>query len=106
MDTYRFKCRVGDDGILNLKVPVNVENGEVEVLVVVQPLESKPFPQKPGQEPPRAYEPWTEDEERQLMELYHAETDTRIIAEKLGRRPRAIEARVLKILARGSNDKR
>ena len=112
MDIYRFKSCADDDGILNLRVPLNAGTAEVEVVVIVHPLEPQkvPKPKQRGAVPeyvakaretsPRAFEPWTEDEERQLMEMYHAENDIRVIAQKLGRRPRAIEARVLKVLRR------
>jgi|SRR5690606_24705062 len=112
MDIYRFKSYADEDGLLNLRVPLNAGTGEVEVVVIVHPVEP-PKGQKPKQRgavpdyvakaretSPRAFEPWTEEEERQLMEMYHAEMDIQVIAQTLGRRPRAIEARVLKVLSR------
>lgn len=116
VDIYRFKSCADDDGILTLRVPLNAGTAEVEVVIIVHPLEQQKgqTPKQRGAVPeyvakaretsPRAFEPWTEDEERQLMEMYHAETDIRVIAQTLGRRPRAIEARVLKVLSRDQEE--
>jgi hypothetical protein len=40
METIKVKTHVGTDGILKLEVPVGVSNMDLEVLVVVQPLET------------------------------------------------------------------
>ncbi len=46
------------------------------------------------QEHPRAYEPWTADEERQLEQLHSSGVDIPEIAARLGRRPGAIQSRL------------
>ena len=38
METLKLKTHVGEDGVLKLEVPTNQRNRELEVLVVVQPL--------------------------------------------------------------------
>ena len=49
---------------------------------------------------PRAYEPWTNDEEQELERLYNAGRDVEEIAAALGRQPGAIRSRLNRI---GSN---
>ncbi len=39
METIKVKTHVGDDGILRLEVPTGLSNRELEVLVVLQPLQ-------------------------------------------------------------------
>lgn len=41
MNTIRFKAFVGSDGILKLDVPTDVRESELDVLVVMQPLETE-----------------------------------------------------------------
>lgn len=116
VDIYRFKSCADDDGILNLRVPLNAGTAEVEVVVIVHPLEPQPV-QKPSphgalpdyvwiarEKYPHAYEPWTEEEERRMMELFNAETDVALIAQILGRQPGAIESRVRKVLRRDQEE--
>lgn len=38
MKSVTFRSHVGEDGILNLQVPVGIINTELEVMVIVQPL--------------------------------------------------------------------
>lgn len=38
METLKLKAHVGDDGLLKLEVPTGQRNREIEVLVVMQPL--------------------------------------------------------------------
>jgi hypothetical protein len=38
METLKLKAHVGEDGVLKLEVPTGQRNREVEVLVVMQPL--------------------------------------------------------------------
>jgi hypothetical protein len=38
MKSVTLRSRVGEDGILNLQVPVGISNTELEVMVIVQPL--------------------------------------------------------------------
>ncbi len=46
---------------------------------------------------PRAFEPWTRDEERQLVEMFHAGRDQSEIARALKRKRGAITARLKKL---------
>ncbi len=41
MEAIKVKTHVGSDGILKLEVPVAVSDREVEVIVVLQPLETE-----------------------------------------------------------------
>ena len=38
METIKVKARVGGDGILKLELPVGITDTELEVVVVMQPL--------------------------------------------------------------------
>jgi hypothetical protein len=40
METIKLITRTGDDGVLTLNLPQNLSNREVEVVIVVQPVES------------------------------------------------------------------
>ncbi len=42
MQTIKIRSRVGDDGILNLQVPVGTKNQKLDVLIVVQPVTDDP----------------------------------------------------------------
>src|SRR5690606_42102409 len=107
MDIYRFEGYADEDVLLELRVPLNAGTGEVEVVVIVHPVEP-PKGQKPKQRgavpdyvskaretSPRAFEPWTEEEERQLMEMYHAEMESQVMSQNLVSSPRAMESLVL-----------
>lgn len=39
METIRLKAHVGEDGILKLEIPARVTNRELEVVIVMQPME-------------------------------------------------------------------
>ena len=52
---------------------------------------------------PRAYEPWTAEEERQLQELYGSGASIADLAARLGRRPSAISSRLNRLLGGGDN---
>ena len=39
METFTLHSRVGADGLLKLQVPVKVTNTELEVVLIVQPVE-------------------------------------------------------------------
>lgn len=41
METIKVKTHVGSDGVLKLEVPVGMSDRDLEVLVVVQPLETE-----------------------------------------------------------------
>jgi hypothetical protein len=41
METIKLKAHVGSDGLLKLKLPTGVTNRELEVVVVMQPLEEE-----------------------------------------------------------------
>jgi hypothetical protein len=49
------------------------------------------------QEHPRAFEPWSQDEERQLVEMFHAGKDVSDMARALQRKQGAITARLKKL---------
>jgi hypothetical protein len=68
METYRFTCTVGEDGLLALAMPVNFKNAEVEVAVVVQYLRPHTATGSEGQDEPaekglakfpHTYDTWT-----------------------------------------------
>jgi hypothetical protein len=40
MEAIKVKTHVGSDGVLKLEVPVGISDRDLEVLVVVQPLET------------------------------------------------------------------
>jgi hypothetical protein len=42
MDSLKLKTHVGSDGILKLELQTGVANRDLEVLVVMQPLETQP----------------------------------------------------------------
>lgn len=106
MNTIQLKTHVGEDGILNLQIPTGVQNQEIEVLVVIQPIGSPSLnrqsvmtkqKQQAQQSHPRAYEPWTEDEEKQLLSLHECGYSIREICDELGRQPGAIRSRLRKL---------
>jgi hypothetical protein len=39
MDSIKLTSRVGSDGILTLQVPIGMSNTEVEVVLVIQPIQ-------------------------------------------------------------------
>jgi len=45
-----------------------------------------------------AYMPWTGDDDRKLVELYHANVGTAELARRFGRKPSAIRSRLEKLL--------
>ena len=48
MKSVTLRSHVGEDGILNLQVPLGITNTELEVMVIVQPLvQSEPKPSDP-----------------------------------------------------------
>jgi DNA-directed RNA polymerase specialized sigma24 family protein len=51
---------------------------------------------------PNAYSPWTDEQERQLIELHESGVSLREIARRLGRRTGGITARLEKLTAQGS----
>ena len=40
MDTLKLKTHIGDDGVLKLELQTGAANRDIEVLIVLQPLES------------------------------------------------------------------
>jgi hypothetical protein len=40
METIKFKTRVGSDGLLKLELPASFTNQELEVLIVLQPMQA------------------------------------------------------------------
>lgn len=53
--------------------------------------------QKIREQYPRAYEPWTQEEENQLITLYHEGRSTNEISEIMERQPGAIRSRIEKL---------
>lgn len=43
MEAIRLKTHVGDDGILKLELPETLHNRDLDVFVVIQPLETEPL---------------------------------------------------------------
>ena len=41
METFKIRTHVGGDGILKLELPVHTINTDLEVLVVMQPMEAE-----------------------------------------------------------------
>ena len=41
METLKLKAHVGEDGLLKLEIPTSQRNREIEVLVVMQPINSE-----------------------------------------------------------------
>lgn len=105
MDLYHFKCKVGEDGLVDLRVPVNSDDPEVEIVVLVGPVSSVPVlePSEPDAEPkakskpPQAGQPWTLEEEQALQSMYEAGETKYSIARQMGRSPLAIEMRLQKL---------
>ena len=52
MQTIKLKSYVGEDGVLQLQLPIGVKNTDLEVIVVFQPLkaDSKPSEAKTPEE--------------------------------------------------------
>jgi hypothetical protein len=42
METIKVRTRLGEDGVLKLELATGMVNQEIEVLVVMQPLDSEP----------------------------------------------------------------
>lgn len=61
---------------------------------------SKAWRRKIEQENPRAYEPWTTEEERHMLGLFRTGHELAEVAEKLERQPGAIKARLGEIMER------
>jgi hypothetical protein len=40
MESIKLKSHVGDDGILQIQIPVGLKNEDLEVMVIFQPLKS------------------------------------------------------------------
>ena len=41
METIKLKTYIGSDGLLKLELPTGIKNRELEVVVVMQPLEAE-----------------------------------------------------------------
>ena len=39
MHSIKLRSHVGSDGVLHLQVPVGVQNSDIEVMIIVQPIE-------------------------------------------------------------------
>lgn len=40
MESIKLKSHVGDDGVLQIELPINLKNEDLEVLIVYQPLKA------------------------------------------------------------------
>lgn len=45
MESIKFKSKVGADGVLTLQVPTGIQNAELEVLVIIQPVQQTVAPE-------------------------------------------------------------
>jgi len=52
MQTIKLKSHVGEDGVLQLQLPIGIKNTDLEVIVIFQPLkaDSKPSEAKTPEE--------------------------------------------------------
>jgi hypothetical protein len=41
MESIKLKSHVGDDGVLQIQIPVGFKNEDLEVMVIFQPLKSR-----------------------------------------------------------------
>lgn len=41
MQTLKLEAHVGKDGVLNLKVPIEMHDQDVDVTIVIEPLQSR-----------------------------------------------------------------
>ena len=42
VETIKLKTHIGQDGILRLELPEHIRNRDVEILVVLQPIQNEP----------------------------------------------------------------
>jgi hypothetical protein len=42
METIKLKTHIGQDGILRLELPEHIRNRDIEILVVLQPVQNEP----------------------------------------------------------------
>lgn len=96
MKTYKLKQRVNDDGVLRLELPVGVQNADVEVVVIVQRVSGRASHVKFWSKHERGYEPWTDEEEHELLVMHYKRIPPDVIARTLKRSERAIQARLRK----------
>lgn len=108
METYTLKRKIGSDGMLRVELPIGISDVEVDVVIVVNQVQKASSNQtsleKIKAKHPRAYEPWTEEEEQQLLDLMQAGYTEGEIAKKLERRTGAVFSRIRKIEKRDSID--
>jgi hypothetical protein len=45
MESIKFKSKVGADGVLTVQVPTGIQNAELEVLVIIQPIQQAVEPE-------------------------------------------------------------
>jgi len=96
VDTYTLKRHVGKDGVLRIELPVGVSETDVEVIIIVQPSITRKV--KGNQDGlARSHEPWTEEEQQQLLKLYHAGENVDNIAKQHQRTSGAIHSRLKKL---------
>ncbi len=41
MQTLKLEAHVGEDGVLNLKVPIDIHDQDVDVTIVIEPLKNR-----------------------------------------------------------------
>jgi hypothetical protein len=125
MEVFHITRTVDADGMLRIELPIGDANRRVEIGVTIQTIDgsgtdaadrtvsSQPSERKASGNPvvervrkkhPRAYEPWTKDEEAQLLKLHNAGESINIISNVLQRQPGAIESRLRKLSDEGGRD--
>lgn len=43
MQTLTLKARAGKDGVVRLEIPTNISDQEIEIVLVMQPLQTEPL---------------------------------------------------------------
>lgn len=107
MDIHRITKKSDEDGILRIELPIGKPNAEVEIVIILQPVNQTGKTinrmQQVRKKHPRAYEPWTDEEEAKILELEKQGLSTKEIAEAVQRQPGAISSRLSKIAERGTD---
>jgi hypothetical protein len=95
METHNLKRHIDDDGILRIEIPVGARNTDVEIVVIVQAVSGRLNKSKSSRHE-RANEPWTREEEDQLLNMHYQHVPPAVMALKLKRSGRAVQARLRK----------
>ena len=103
MDVFTFEAKTDAKGELHLDLSLDYSDKEVEVVVIVNPLAISRMEQAKSKHA-RAYLPWTDEEEQQLIQMHNSGHTIKAIAKKLQRQRGAITSRLQKISERSAND--